>query len=138
MPRTANLSNLSHDDLLHAVHDLVARKQITAQEVRHAAGNAGRIAEIERQLAALRGNGTARAPGRPAKNGTAKSKRAFTMTPKARAARKLQGQYIGTLRSLTTDQRLDAKAIAKADGIAAGLRAAKKYKAENLKAAGKK
>lgn len=134
MPRTADLSNISHDDLLHAVHDLVARNQVTAQEVRHAAGNGSRIAEIERQLAVLRGgNGVARTPGRPAKNGTAKPKRTFTLTPKGRATRKLQGQYIGTLRALTADQKLDAKAIAKADGIAAGLRAAKKYKAENIK-----
>lgn len=45
---------------------------------------------------------------------------------KVSAARRLQGQYIGTLRGLTRVQRLRVRAIARRDGVAAALVLAKR------------
>lgn len=48
-----------------------------------------------------------------------------SLSPAARRARKLQGQYIGALRSLTGRDRDKVKAIAKTDGVAAAVRMAR-------------
>ena len=48
-------------------------------------------------------------------------KRKLTMTPKMRAARKLQGQYLGGLRGLSVAQKNEVKKLAKTNGVAAAV-----------------
>jgi hypothetical protein len=134
MARTANFSDLSRDDLLVAVQDLVARKRITVDEVRTAAERPKRIAALEAELARLRGEGARRSPGRPrgaarparvARDAAATtapvSKRRITNTPKRAAALKRQGQYMAALAKLTGADRARVKGVAKQDGVPAAI-----------------
>lgn len=148
MPRsraTLTPNTIPETDLVYAVNELIARGKTTAAEVHAlATGRSSRIADLRREIAVLeRGgaNGAAvvrRGPGRPPKRvavapaakpvakPTTKPKRAFTMTPKALAARKRQGQYIGLLNKLKGTDRAKVKAIAKNDGVAKAIGLAEK------------
>jgi hypothetical protein len=140
LPRRADLSGIPHGDLLYAVTQLVAAGKTSPAEVRKLAGDRpARIAALQRELEALRagvaGNaaprrGPGRPPGRPpGPRATApKPKRKFTMTPKARAARKLQGQYLGALRTLLGEARRRVKALAKSKSVAEAVKLARKLK----------
>ena len=48
------------------------------------------------------------------------------MTPKALAARQLQGQYLGHLRQVPGDEKPKFKAVAKEQGVAAAVTELKK------------
>jgi hypothetical protein len=133
MPRPpSGFSRIPPADLAYAVSKLVANGKTSAAEIRRLAGERpARIAAIERELAVLRtGQGAApprRGPGRPPSalpEAPPKPKRKFTMTPKAKAARKLQGQYLGRLRKLTAADRAKVKAVAKEKGVAEAVKAA--------------
>jgi hypothetical protein len=133
MPRPSNdFSRIPPADLAYAVSRLVATGKTTAADVWRLAGERpARIAAIERELAVLRAGQAAapprRGPGRPrlARPGAPpRPKRRFTMTPKARAARKIQGQYLGRLRKLTGANRAKVKAVAKQKGVAAAVKVA--------------
>ncbi len=52
------------------------------------------------------------------------AKKAKKASPKVARARKLQGQYLGALKSLTGADRAKVKAVAKADGVAAAVKMA--------------
>ena len=54
----------------------------------------------------------------------AAQKKARTATPKATRARKLQGQYLGALKSLTGADRVMVKAVAKDKGVADAVKLA--------------
>jgi hypothetical protein len=62
----------------------------------------------------------ARAAKAPAK-AVAKPKRKTTSTPALRAARKLQGQYIGHLRKFSPKEKLQIQALAKKKSVAAAV-----------------
>jgi hypothetical protein len=99
-----------------------------------------RIAALERELATLKtGHAANRGPGRPPvpRAGTAKKpKRKFTMTAKARAARKRQGQYLAALRRLKPAERTRVKALARKEGVSKAIAfAGKLAKAVPAKAA---
>jgi len=122
------LAHIPPLDLAYAVNRLIATGRVSAAEVGKLAGERSeRIAALERELQALRG-GAPEKPGRPAapKPSAKKKKRKFTMTPKARAARKLQGKYLGLLKGLKGPERARVKAVAKKDGVAAAVKAAGK------------
>jgi hypothetical protein len=53
-------------------------------------------------------------------------RRKLTLTPARRKALRVQGQYMGLLRGLKPRARLQAKAVAKKQGIAAALEFARK------------
>ena len=70
-----------------------------------------------------------RGRGRPSRQAAAASpsavgKRRMTVTPKVAQARKLQGRYLGALRSLNQANRAKVKATAKVKGVAAALKLA--------------
>jgi len=67
----------------------------------------------------------ARAAKAPAK-ATAKPKRKITNSPALRAARKIQGQYIGHLRKFSPKERLQIQALAKKKSVAAAVAEMKK------------
>jgi hypothetical protein len=69
------------------------------------------------------GNGAART-ATAAKAGAKPGPRKIRMTPKAAKARKLQGQYLGALRSLKDDARDRVKKLAQEKGVAEALKLA--------------
>src|SRR5437867_8374540 len=98
MPRRAELGKVPAVDLAYAINRLIQEGKTSVAEVRRfAQDRPARIAALERELATLKaGHATAKAPGRsagPRAAAVKKPKRKFTMTAKARAARKRQGQY---------------------------------------------
>jgi hypothetical protein len=67
----------------------------------------------------------ARAVKAPAK-AAAKPKRKITNSPALRAARKIQGQYIGHLRKFSPKEKLQIQALAKKKSVAAAVAEMKK------------
>ncbi len=55
-------------------------------------------------------------------------KRTLKLSPKGMAARKLQGQYLGTLRGLSSANRIRVKKVARDQGVAAALKLASTLK----------
>src|SRR2546425_10995401 len=111
MPRRTELGKIPAVDLAYALNRLIQEGKTSIAEVRRFAGERpARIAALERELATLKAGhaGVARKVGRPPGPRAAaakKPKRKFTMTPKARAARKRQGQYLAALRRLKAAER---------------------------------
>ena len=130
MPRRkATVTGVGAADLTYAVNRLIAAGKTTAREIAAlAAERPARIEQLERELQALRSGGPpARGPGRPrGSRNRVKRKRRFTMTPKARRARKIQGRYLGLLRKLDARQKADVRKVAQAQGVAAGIKAAER------------
>ena len=94
-----------------------------------AAAKAAVTARIEAALATAFGAPKKRGPGRPPKQAVApvasrkaagKTKRKASSAKLARA-RKLQGRYLGALKSLTGADRAKVKAVAKEKGVAAAV-----------------
>ena len=141
MPRRADLGKIPAVDLAYAVNRLIQEGKTSLAEVRRFAGERpARIAALERELATLKAGhvGTKRV-GRPPGPRTAaakKPKRRFTMTAKARAAMKRQGQYLAALRRLKVAERNRVKAVARKEGVAKAVEFARKLaKAAPAKAA---
>ena len=135
MPRPSkDLSRIAPTDLAYAVSRLIANGKTSAAEVRKlAAERPARIAAIQRELQALQGGqpgsvATKRGPGRPPglAKAASKPKRKFTVTPKVRAARKIQGQYLGLLKKLKGAARANVRALAKKESVAAAVKLARK------------
>jgi hypothetical protein len=149
------VTGIDHVDLAYAVGQLVAQGKTTASEIIGlAAERRARIEVLETELRSLRGGEVPAAdvaaptkaptPMKPAKPkapgkkrraraatkagavSTRRDGRTFTMTPKALAARKLQGQYLGHLRQVPAKEKPSFKAIARDQGVAAAVAALKK------------
>src|SRR5438132_11268454 len=93
MPRTTELGRIPAVDLAYAVSRLIQEGKTTLLEVRRfAEERPARIAALERELATLKaGHAAANALNRPVDHRAApakRPKRKFTMTARARAARK--------------------------------------------------
>jgi hypothetical protein len=131
MPRTTELGKLAAVDLAYALNRLIQEGKTSLAEVQRFAGERpARIAALERELATLKtGHVAAKAVGRPAgprAAATKKPKRKFTMTAKARAAMKRQGQYLAALKRLKAGERTRVKAVARKEGVAKAVEFARK------------
>jgi hypothetical protein len=131
MPRTTELGKLAAVDLAYALNRLIQEGKTSLAEVRRFAGERpARIAALERELATLKtGHVGAKRAGRPAgprAAATKKPKRKFTMTAKARAAMKRQGQYLAALKRLKAGERTRVKAVARKEGVAKAVEFARK------------
>jgi hypothetical protein len=131
MPRRADLGRIPAADLVYALNRLIQEGKTSVAEIRRFAGERpSRIAALERELATLKtGHVAAKRRGRPPgpRPGAAKKpKRRFTMTPKARAARKTQGKYLAALRRLKIAERNRVKAFARKEGVAKAVEFARK------------
>ena len=131
MPRTSDLSKIPAADLVYALNRLIQERKTSVAEIRRFAGERpARIAALEHELATLKaGHASANRRGRPPGRiaGAAKKpKRKFTMTPKARAAMKRQGQYLAALRRLKVAERNRVKAVARKEGVAKAVGFARK------------
>ena len=131
MPRRADLGRIPAVDLAYALNRLIHEGKTSLAEVRRFAGERpARIAALEHELATLKaGHASANRRGRPPGRlaGAAKKpKRKFTMTAKARAAWKRQGQYLAALRRLKPVERTRVKAVARKEGVAKAVEFARK------------
>src|SRR5437867_3104220 len=141
MPRTTELGKIPAVDLAYAVDRLIQEGKTSLAEVRRfAPERPARIAALERELETLKaGHAAAKTAGRPAGPRAAavkKPKRKFTMTARARAARKRQGQYLAALRKLKGVERTRVKSVARKEGVAKAVELARKLaKAVPAKAA---
>ena len=141
MPATRALGKIPAVDLAYAVSRLIQEGKTTLLEVgRFAEERPARIAALERELATLRaGHAAAKAAGHPAgprATAVKRPKRKFTMTAKARAARRRQGQYLAALKRLKGVERARVKTVARKEGVAKAIELARKLaKAVPAKAA---
>ena len=141
MPRRADLGRIPAVDLAYALNRLIHEGKTSLAEVRRFAGERpARIAALEHELATLKaGHASANRRGRPPGRlaGAAKKpKRKFTMTARARAARKRQGQYLAALKRLKGVERARVKTVARKEGVAKAIELARKLaKAVPAKAA---
>src|SRR3989441_3253839 len=115
MPATTELGKIPAVDLAYAINRLIQEGKTSLAEVRRfAAERPARIAALERELETLKaGHAAAKTAGRPAGPRAAavkRPKRKFTMTARARAARKRQGQYLAALHTLNGAERNPGKA----------------------------
>ena len=81
-------------------------------------------ARINAALDRMYNGASGRSPGREAKAGKPRAERR-SLSPAVKRARKVQGQYLGALRSLTGRNRNKVKAIAKKEGVAKAVAAAR-------------
>jgi hypothetical protein len=131
MPPTTQLGKIPAVDLAYALNRLIQEGKTSLAAVRRfAEERPARIAALERELATLKtGQATANAAGRqagPRAGAAKKPKRKFTMTAKARAARKRQGQYLAALRRLKAVERTRIKAVARKEGVTKAVELARK------------
>lgn len=141
MPRANDLGKIPAADLAYALNRLIQEGKTSLAAVRRfVQERPARIAALERELATLKaghaGSRTDSRPAGPPTTGLKKPKRKFTMTPKARAARKRQGQYLAALMKLKAVERTRVKAVARKEGVAKATESARKLaKANAAKAA---
>ena len=141
MPRTTELGKIPAVDLAYALNRLIQEGKTSLAEVRRfAEERPARIAALDRELATLRaGHAAAKAAGHPAgprPTAVKRPKRKFTMTAKARAARRRQGQYLAALKRLKGVERARVKTVARKEGVAKAIELARKLaKAVPAKAA---
>ncbi len=141
MPRTTELGKIPAVDLAYALNRLIQEGKTSLAEVRRfAEERPARIAALDRELATLRaGHAAAKAAGHPAgprATAVKRPKRKFTMTAKARAARRRQGQYLAALKRLKGVERARVKTVARKEGVAKAIELARKLaKAVPAKAA---
>lgn len=123
MPRQADFSKFDPEDFQYAVEEFLRQKKVTPLEVRAAANRGREIAELRDRLESLEaGRGRrGRPPGRAVARG--KKKRKVRMTPKMKAARQIQGKYLGTLKKLKkAADRNKYKTMAKKEGREAAIK----------------
>ena len=131
MPRTTELGKIPAVDLAYALNRLIQEGKTSLAEVRRfAEERPARIAALDRELATLRaGHAAAKAAGHPAgprATAVKRPKRKFTMTAKARAARRRQGQYLAALKRLKGVERARVKTVARKEGVAKAVELARK------------
>ena len=131
MPRTTELGKIPAVDLAYALNRLIQEGKTSVAEVRRFAyERPARIAALERELATLKAghaaSKTARRAAGPRAAAEKRPKRKFTMTAKATAARKRQGQYLAALHRLKGVERSRVKAVARKEGVAKAVELARK------------
>src|SRR5437667_12250808 len=131
MPATTELGKIPAVDLAYATDRLLQEGKTSLAEVRRfAPERPARIAALERELETLKaGHAAAKTAGRPAGPRAAavkKPKRKFTMTARARAARKRQGQYLAALHRLKGVERTRVKAVARKECVAKAVQLAQR------------
>jgi hypothetical protein len=101
-----------------------------------AAVEASAIARLQAALAAAFDTAAKRKPGQPPRQPTAiaasapRARKQKKASPKLARARKLQGQYLGALKSLTGAERAKVKAMAKTKSVSEAVKLAASLKAK--------
>ena len=126
--KTRKTLKLTAEHAAHALHILIADGKIAATDVASALKRReGLIRDLRQRLVALE-QGTVSTIERTGKKVAPKvaPKGRRKMSSARRAALKLHGQYLGTVRSLSKANRSKVKSIREKKGVRAGIAAARK------------
>lgn len=117
--------SLTPEYALRALHVLIADGKLAAKDVTHALKRReAMIRELRQRLAALE-HGVA-AIVADAQKAVTRRKPKRRVTPARRAAMKLHGKYLGTIRPLSKANRARVKAIREKSGVRAAIAVAKR------------
>ena len=126
--KTQKALKLTAEHAGHVLHLLIAEGKIAAKDVTSALNRReAMIHDLRQRLAALERGAVStieKAGRRVARKVERKVKR--RMSPARRAALKLHGKYIGTVRTLSKEAKATVKAIRETSGVQAAIAAAKK------------
>jgi hypothetical protein len=126
--KTRKTLRLTGDHAAHALHILIADGKLAAKDVASALKRReGLIRDLRQRLVALEQGAVStieRTGKKVARKVAPKGRRA--MSPARRAALKLHGRYLGTVRSLSKTNRSKVKSIREKKGVRAGIAAARK------------
>jgi hypothetical protein len=124
LKRTARTNlKITANHAAHALHLLISEGKIAAKDVTNALKRReAMIADLRRRLGALEAGAivAAKSAGKKIARGRRR------LSAARRAALKLHGQYLGTVRPLSKAARAKVKAIREAKGIRAAIAAARK------------
>lgn len=121
--QTRKTLNITASHAAHAIHVLIADGKIAAKDVTDALKRReAMIADLRKRLEALEAGAivAAKSAGKTIARGRRR------LSAARRAALKLHGQYLGTVRPLSKAAKAKVKAIREAKGIRAAIAAAKK------------
>ena len=126
--KTRKTLRFTAEHATNALHILIADGKIAAKDVAHALKRSeGMIKELRDKLAALGGEGADIVAGvRRAVTRRAARKPKRRVSASRRAAMKLHGKYLGTVRPLSKANRATVKAIRAKSGVRAAIAAAKR------------
>jgi hypothetical protein len=112
----------------NALHILIADGKLAARDVAHALKRReGMIKELRDKLASLEhGVASGIADARKAMTGRGRRAPKRRVSASRRAAMKLHGKYLGTIRPLSKANRAKVKAIREKSGVRAAIAAARK------------
>ncbi len=117
-------------DAGHALNVLIAEGKIAPRDITTALRRREKlIRDLRRRLSALESGWSVNGLGFPRAVGVrrkAKTVRTRKLTPQRRAALKLHGQYLGTVRPLSRAEKLKIKDIREKSGVKAAIAAAKR------------
>ena len=126
--KTRKTFRFTAEHAAHALHILIGDGRLAAKDVAHALKRReGMIRDLRQRLAALE-HGVASGIGsaRKAVTRRAGKKPRRRMSPARRAALKLHGKYLGTVRPLSKANRAKVKAIRAKSGVRAAIAAARR------------
>jgi len=124
--KTRKNLNITADRAAHVLHILIADGKLAAKDVTNALKRREElIHELRQRLAGLVGGKDGPFPVKKSRRKKVrKAKR--KMTAARRAALKLHGTYIGTVRTLSKDAKAKVKAIREKSGVRAAITAARR------------
>ena len=126
--KTRRTLKFTAEHAAHALHILIADGKLAAKDVVHALKRReGMIKELRQRLAGLEhGVASSIAGARKAVTRRAGRKPRRRVSAARRAAMKLHGKYLGTIRPLSKANRAKVKAIRGKSGVRAAIAAARK------------
>lgn len=123
MPKPQSMgSGLTPGQALYVVDRMVKERRVSGRDVARMASEMNQeIADLERRLAQLRADSGVRASAR---RGSARPTRRKSrpVTAAVAASRRLQGEYMGLMRHLTSRERVRVKKIAAEKGREAAVK----------------
>jgi hypothetical protein len=126
--KTRKTFKFTAEHAVHALHILIGDGKLAAKDVAHALKRReGLIKELRTKLAALEhGVAAGMADARKAVTGRAGKRSRRRVSAARRAAMKLHGKYLGTVRPLSKQNRARVKKIREAKGVRTAIAAAKR------------
>ena len=110
----------------YVLQALLERRKVAVRHVREILRDREReIAALRRRLAALESGGTRAVAEAARKTSAAATRLRRRMSPKVRALRRQQGEYMGLVRRLKAAEKSRIRALREKKGLAAAIRAAR-------------
>ncbi|MGE5412555.1 MAG: hypothetical protein ACM3NW_00145 [Syntrophomonadaceae bacterium] len=110
----------------YVLHALLERRKVAMRHVREILSDREReIAALRRRLEALEAGGLKAAAGTTGRVSSAVGRARRRLSPKVRALRRQQGEYMGLVRRLKPVQKARVRALKEKKGLSAAIRAAR-------------